>query len=339
MRSSPHARRLPVQSRVALESPLAASEGAHSKLDDESYSSRNATTNRPIRQLTPPRRQYVCRVQIWVRWTTFVLLVFSVKRDGIEATRSVAHVANVRALSDNLRLDVETQKLETAFTKRVGDEACPAEMVFIEGNYCPTVHHHCVRWAGDVKSPSVRCTQYAPEVRCTSPRIFLRFCIDREELTRPGETLPENFLSLNRAEKYCHTLGKRLCQEREWTFSCEGETMRPYPYGFSREAKCHQDRLDLFEIRNGKQVLRDLRAKSDDFPACVSPFGVVNLVGNVDELVIREGTTSTANRTALKGGWWMPARNRCRAATTAHDADYNGVQVGARCCKDAADAR
>jgi len=34
----------------------------------------------------------------------------------------------------------------------------------------------------------------------------------------------------------------------------------------------------------------------------------------------------------LKGGWWMPARNRCRPATTAHDDYYKDIQVGTRCC-------
>jgi hypothetical protein len=115
--------------------------------------------------------------------------------------------------------------------------------------------------------------------------------------------------------------------------------MRPYPYGFAREPQCHQDRIDLYEMREGKQVLRDLRARNGDFPQCISPFGVRNLVGNLDEPVLREGAVYPFNQTALKGGWWMPARNRCRAATTAHDAYYRGVQVGARCCADALDAR
>jgi formylglycine-generating enzyme required for sulfatase activity len=92
-------------------------------------------------------------------------------------------------------------------------------------------------------------------------------------------------------------------------------------------------------MRDNKQVLRDLRARNGEFPQCVSPFGVLNLVGNLDEPVLREGAIYPSIQTALKGGWWMPARNRCRAATTAHDADYRDVQIGARCCADIADTR
>ena len=212
-------------------------------------------------------------------------------------------------------------------------------MVLVEGNYCPQVRHHCVEWLDDPKLPYARCGHYEPYAQCLAPKIPLKFCIDREEFTRPGETLPENFLSLHLGAQRCRAEKKRLCQEREWNFACEGEQMLPYPYGWSREPKCHQDRTDLFEMRDNKQVLRDLRARNGEFPQCVSPFGVLNLVGNLDEPVLREGATYPSVQTALKGGWWMPARNRCRAATTAHDADYRDVQIGARCCADVADTR
>ena len=53
----------------------------------------------------------------------------------------------------------------------------------------------------------------------------------------------------------------------------------------------------------------------------------------MDESVLREGPEHIEPfRNALKGGWWMPARNRCRPSTTAHDDYYNDIQVGTRCC-------
>jgi hypothetical protein len=39
------------------------------------------------------------------------------------------------------------------------------------------------------------------------------------------------------------------------------------------------------------QVLRDLRARADAYPACTSPFGVENMTGNMDEPVAREAST------------------------------------------------
>lgn len=211
---------------------------------------------------------------------------------------------------------------------------CSAQMVLVDGDYCPEVTHDCVHWLDDQKLPFARCGRYAPPARCETEKVHLRFCIDREELTRPGETLPANFLSLNRSAKLCRAANKRLCLESEWNFACEGEEMRPYPYGWSRASVCNQDRQDLFEMQNGKQVLRDLRARASDFPQCISAMGVLNMVGNLDEPVLRDGKPIAPMRTALKGGWWMAGRNRCRPATTAHDDDYNDVQIGARCCSD-----
>jgi formylglycine-generating enzyme required for sulfatase activity len=80
--------------------------------------------------------------------------------------------------------------------------------------------------------------------------------------------------------------------------------------------------------------LTDHRVRPGAFPACVSPFGVSDMVGNVDEWTVRAGA-SAPNRSALHGGWWLPGRNNCRAATLGHTEDYSGKQVGFRCCAPA----
>ena len=67
---------------------------------------------------------------------------------------------------------------------------------------------------------------------------------------------------------------------------------------------------------------------------CVSPFGIYDLNGNANEWV-SEPWKQPPHRAAIKGGWWGPVRNRCRAITTAHDETYLGYEVGFRCCKDA----
>jgi formylglycine-generating enzyme required for sulfatase activity len=67
----------------------------------------------------------------------------------------------------------------------------------------------------------------------------------------------------------------------------------------------------------------------------VSPFGIYDLNGNANEWV-SEPWKQPPHRAAIKGGWWGPVRNRCRAITTAHDEKYLGYEVGFRCCKDAA---
>lgn len=213
---------------------------------------------------------------------------------------------------------------------------CRPEMVLVEGSYCTDVRQDCVRWLDDPALPFARCAQYSTKSRCVGKRVPMRFCIDRREYTPPGAELPQNWASFDVASKTCESLGKRICTDSEWNFACEGEAMLPYPYGYERKPVCNQDRTDLYEKNPHRQVLRDLREPADGRPECRSPFGVENLVGNMDEPVAREGFENNAPfRNALKGGWWMPARNRCRPATTAHDDHFTDIQIGVRCCEAA----
>ena len=220
-------------------------------------------------------------------------------------------------------------------TAVVATPSCPADMVVVEGQHCTKADQRCLRWLDDEKLPFARCGTYAKPVRCLAARIPMHFCIDRYEYARAGESLPENGASFSGAGRVCTGLGKRLCTESEWNFACEGEEMRPYPYGFTREPVCNQDRPNLVQQTSAGQVLRDLREPSNARPACVSPFGVYDMVGNLDEPVVRDHAVKDSRfRCALKGGWWMPARNRCRPATTAHDNFFKGLQIGIRCCSN-----
>jgi formylglycine-generating enzyme required for sulfatase activity len=210
-------------------------------------------------------------------------------------------------------------------------------MVFVEGSYCEEVEQVCVNWLDPPTLPFARCGNYQQSARCIGKQRPLRFCIDRTERTERGATLPANYQSFVSASKACKTDGKRLCRESEWTLACEGPTLQPYPYGWARAAKCNQDRTDLYEPNPRRQVLRDLRASPAAHAECRSPYGVYDMVGNVDEIVQKDGAAAYPFRNALKGGWWMAGRNRCRPATTAHDDHYKDMQTGVRCCADASE--
>lgn len=212
---------------------------------------------------------------------------------------------------------------------------CPAEMVLVEGMYCPDVRHRCLRYLDDGVPGAFlshhRCAEFDRTPQCLAAREHRRFCIDRDEYVPPGGELPLVEQSWTMAKDLCESLGKRLCFESEWQFACQGEELRPYPYGFDRNAKlCNHDQTDL--EHRGK--LRDKRVRPAERPGCVSPFGVRNLVGNVDEWAVRDGMQQPW-RSALRGGWWLAGRNNCVAATTGHDEYYFGAQTGVRCCSNA----
>lgn len=222
---------------------------------------------------------------------------------------------------------------------------CGPGMLLVEGESCPDAEQICVKWIDPPPYQNLRCGEYAKPVKCKVPRVHRRFCIDREEYAEtpscsPGDApgseacpvLPIVNKNWNEARTLCEARGARLCREPEWEFACEGPDMSPYPYGFKRDSTlCNFDKTDL---GGPMEKLKDLRAPLSAYPDCLSPFGVHDMVGNVDEWVEREGM-APPNRSALRGGWWLPGRNRCRAATLAHGEEYSGKQVGFRCCADA----
>lgn len=215
---------------------------------------------------------------------------------------------------------------------RVASGPCPEGMILVEGDYCPNVELDCKRYLDPPgRYGQFRCAEYGPSQCRSKTRERMRYCIDQHEYVPPKEVLPANYRSFSHAEKTCAELGKRVCLESEWNFACEGEEMRPYPYGFTRDAEaCNADRQDIIGS-DGK--LRDLRAPPGAHPRCASPFGVLDLAGNLEEFVAIDGTNPV--RPAMKGAYWQPGRNFCRAAQTAHDRFYNGAETGFRCCADA----
>jgi formylglycine-generating enzyme len=211
---------------------------------------------------------------------------------------------------------------------------CPADMVLVAGEYCPEVRHTCLRWLDPPGTyETFRCAQYGKPTCASSQRVPMRFCIDRDEWTKTGEALPAAHQSWTTAKAICESQGKSLCLESEWQFACEGEEMRPYPYGFTRDASaCNIDRTNLGRPNSG---LRDLREPAGSHPRCVSPFGVRDMSGNVEEWATLDHPSDPRDKSTMKGAWWLPGRNTCRAATTGHGETYEGPQVGVRCCKAA----
>ena len=154
----------------------------------------------------------------------------------------------------------------------------------------------------------------------------------------------------------CQDQGKRLCLASEWSMACEGRHGQPYPYGWRRDpTACNFDRprpkpeprFSWFSSpkKIGPEVARlDMRVPSGAMKRCVSPWGVADMTGNVDEWVLNErhfDEVATEEHeppriSGLKGGYWGPIRAACRPITTAHREEFRFYQVGFRCCADTA---
>ncbi|MDP9036925.1 MAG: formylglycine-generating enzyme family protein [Myxococcota bacterium] len=229
---------------------------------------------------------------------------------------------------------------------------CPAGMVEIKGKMRLT-------WAGDELQKTI-CSRWInrefPE-RCASfdkakwealrgklGTRDMHFCIDRFEYPNRKGEYPVIYVNWVESNQICQGEGKRLCTEDEWTFACEGEEALPYPYGYDRDGDaCLVDKpwrpFDPSAYGNKKNaVIRELDhlwqgVASGSMPKCLSPFGVYDMTGNVDEYT--KSVSPAGSPAILKGGYWGPVRTRCRPTTRAHGPLHAFYQQGFRCCHGA----
>ncbi|WP_394829258.1 formylglycine-generating enzyme family protein [Pendulispora albinea] len=222
----------------------------------------------------------------------------------------------------------------------------PVETVRVAGNYCTEIEQRCLRWLPNTKEvvshEPLRCAEFAPSV-CKGQTRPMTFEIDRYEYPGRAGVRPQVNVTWVQAGALCAARGKRLCTEEEWTLACEGDSLWPYPYGLVRDASaCHIDEPLRPSAHQGSpernarvgphwKMPIDQREPSGKRPACVSPFGVFDMTGNVDEWV--DGHAS-GHASSSMGGYWGPVRNRCRVVTRAHDAKFSFYQTGFRCCRD-----
>ncbi len=228
--------------------------------------------------------------------------------------------------------------------------ACPDDMVEVEGDFCPEALEECLRWIdkdhqnpGGAVDPNM-CAEFRSPSRCRSKeRVPMHFCIDRYEWpNRPGE-VPATAMSWLEAKAACEGAGKRLCNGEEWTFACEGEAMKPYPYGdgYHRDSSaCNMDVNPWMDPVATPFARLDKRTPSGAFASCQSDTGVFDLTGNVDEWVYNESGSPdhVPYVSGLMGGHWVHGvRNRCRAITVTHEPHFSFYVTGTRCCTNASD--
>jgi formylglycine-generating enzyme required for sulfatase activity len=220
--------------------------------------------------------------------------------------------------------------------------ACPDGMRLVEGVHYETVQRLCTSFRIG------HCWAFVPGLMVAEPRATpVRVCMDQYEWPNRAGLTPSVMVRFVEAEQKCASVGKRLCSEFEWETACEGPDVRPWPYGFQyKPLTCNSDK-PYMAVSEAALISRDKKVRnaetwrvwqgvpSGSFPACVSAYGVADLVGNVEEWV----TTSRpewAYPSSLKGGFWAKAWSGCRGTNDSHGPMFRFYEVGFRCCKDPA---
>jgi formylglycine-generating enzyme len=236
-------------------------------------------------------------------------------------------------------LIVATIGASSATTVEAEKPACPPGMVLVDGEYCPQPKEVCLDWMDPPDAAARRCSRYEEHSECLVPTVHKRFCIERtEHLEANGSRLPIVSVDAYQAEAICKKEGTRLCYESEHLAACQGRDWRPYPQGWTRDCSggnggsgCNCDvSTNIGEV--GHRT--DKRRTPEQTAGCVSQYGVLNLVGSVDEWWLKDLSASKYDY-VLRSGHWLTVRDRCTGATTAHSPLYSDSTAGFRCCQDA----
>ena len=285
----------------------------------------------------------------------------------------------------------ETMRTELALSARqLADvrEIFAGSAVLGQGNPVISVHPMTREECREIRAASP--VVPADSARCSFPNMVpiydptvgetagdARVCIDQYEFPDIPCEYPVVHVTAREAMLLCETVGKRVCDAHEWEGACAGavhEPDREYAWGRSRgemqrlhnesremvwaygptkdHAKCATGSFKSPTCPGGGYGLCGSNTyPAGAFPACVSPFGVYDLHGNVaehmnlplrpEELASRGGV----GWTEMKGSWFIfatfeahPDDCRWRApdwhgSRITDVASHSNYHLGFRCCE------
>lgn len=196
-----------------------------------------------------------------------------------------------------------------------------------------------------------------PGIRDDERRFFSAAC---NGATPGRRNHPANCVDWNDARSYCAFRGGRLPTEAEWEYAARGRRGQPFPWGDAAPSPALANAVGLEAVtewaRRGRTDAEPLYRDGTDgyadtapvgtYPQGASPFGVLDMAGNVWEWVEDAYAASYADasnrgeaheapdaaRVFRGGGYtsdrvsWLQATNRASAPQT-----YRSPDIGFRC--------
>jgi sulfatase modifying factor 1 len=219
---------------------------------------------------------------------------------------------------------------------------CPHDMRLVEGTHHDEVQHFCVEPKKDERD--THCYRYWEGITALEgPVTPVRVCMDQYEAPNKKGARPFVMRSYDDAKRWCGVRKKRPCSEQEWETACEGPEWLPWVYGWANDRRtCVSDRawkpVDFAKFGGGPDAAKEESdrlwqgAVSGSRPGCVSPFGIFDMMGNVEEWVTSRKTRQHPG--SLMGGFWAKRWTGCRGTNDAHEPTFQFYETGFRCCAD-----
>ncbi len=180
-----------------------------------------------------------------------------------------------------------------------------------------------------------------------------RVCVERGACPRPARSsasctydmnepeLPVSCVPWTSAQAYCLAINKRLPREAEWEFAARGKTGLKYPWGGTSAVGCG-GAVTMASESTHKSCGGSRPSRVGKRPSGASPFGVLDMSGNVEEWVEDWYVENAGERSpragashVLRGGGWLSLPSQ--AMTTSRNwgsAREMGPNVGFRCARD-----
>jgi formylglycine-generating enzyme required for sulfatase activity len=125
------------------------------------------------------------------------------------------------------------------------------------------------------------------------------WCADAEEHAEH----PRNCVSWQQASAYCAWRGARLPTDAEWEYAARGTDGRLFPWGNEPPDDTRARWNNAFTESERWSRMRSSPVGS--YPAGASPFGVLDMAGNVSEWVGTSTETPRGTRYFVRGGDYM----------------------------------
>ncbi len=145
---------------------------------------------------------------------------------------------------------------------------------------------------------------------------------------------PINCVDWMQALTFCEWKGKRLPTGAEWEKAARGTDGRKYPWGNEKATCKHAVLLDgevLLESKKG--CGRSSTWPVGSKPAGASPYGALDMAGNVSEWTSGWSSQESKYRPERGGCWINPGRYLRASHREARRPGYRGDGLGFRCAK------